>query len=105
MAELRNSYRLPFGDARLDLTGLDFTGQSRSVDVNLNAGELEVRVPDNVDVVADVSVDAGDAQVFDRKLSGFGQADTVENNGLDGVGGGSLRLTIHVNTGTVEVSR
>ncbi|MEV0718102.1 PspC domain-containing protein [Asanoa sp. NPDC050611] len=105
MNELRPSYRLPFGDARLDLTNLDFAGQTKEVDVNLNAGELEVRVPDNVDVVADVNIDAGDAQVFDRSASGFGQSTTVEDNGLDGVGGGTLRLTIHVNTGRVEVSR
>jgi hypothetical protein len=105
MAELRPSYRLPFGDARLDLTNLDFTGQSKEVDIDLNAGQLDVRVPDNVDVIADVDVDAGDAQVFDRSTSGLGQSITVADNGEDGVGGGTLRLTIHVNTGQVEVSR
>ena len=105
MAELRPSYRLPFGDARLDLTNLDFAGQSKEVDISLNAGQLDVRVPDNVDVIADVDIDAGDAQVFDRSTSGLGQSLTVADNGEDGVGGGTLRLTIHVNTGQVEVSR
>ncbi|GIF72971.1 PspC domain-containing protein [Asanoa siamensis] len=105
MNELRTNYRLPFGDARLDLTNLDFTGQTRDVNVNLNAGELEVRLPDNVDVVTDVNVDAGDAQIFDRSFSGLAQSLTVEDNGPDGVGGGTLRLTIQVNTGRVEVSR
>ncbi|GAA1872105.1 PspC domain-containing protein [Asanoa iriomotensis] len=105
MNELRPNYRLPFGDARLDLTSLDFAGQSKEVAVTLNAGDLEVRVPDNVDVVADVTVDAGDAQVFDQSMSGLGQSTTVEDNGSDGAGGGLLRLTIHVNTGRVEVNR
>ncbi|MDG4821109.1 PspC domain-containing protein [Asanoa sp. WMMD1127] len=105
MTELRPSYRLPFGDARLDLTTLDFTGQTREVDVTLNAGDLEIRVPENVDVVADVNIDAGDADVFDRSLSGIGQQTTVADNGADGVGGGTLRLYVHVNTGRVEVTR
>ncbi|SNS87807.1 Predicted membrane protein [Asanoa hainanensis] len=105
MNELRTSYRLPFGDARLDLSALDFTNQDRQVDVSLNAGDLEVRVPDYVDVIADVSVDAGDAQVFNRSASGFGQSITVEDDGEDGVGGGTLRLTIHNNAGRVEVTR
>ena len=105
MAELQPRYRLPFGDARLDLTNLDFAGQSKEVDISLNAGELDVRVPETVDVVANVDIDAGDAQVFDRSAGGFGQSMTVTDNGEDGVGGGTLRLTIHVNTGHVEVSR
>ncbi|GIF65887.1 hypothetical protein Ais01nite_39220 [Asanoa ishikariensis] len=105
MDELRTSYRLPFGDARLDLTSLDFTGLDREIDVNINAGDLEVRVPENVDVIADVNVDAGDAQVFDRSTSGLGQSVTVADNGEDGVGGGTLRLTIHANAGRVEVTR
>ncbi|MEV4618748.1 PspC domain-containing protein [Asanoa sp. NPDC049573] len=105
MTELRPSYRLPFGDARLDLTNLDFAGQTKDVDISINAGELDVVVPDNVDVVADVNVDAGDAQVFDRSTGGFGQSITVADNGDDGAGGGTLRLTISVNTGHVEVSR
>jgi phage shock protein PspC (stress-responsive transcriptional regulator) len=106
VAGLRPDYRMAFGDATLDLTNVDFTGQSRDVSVNVNFGELTVLLPPDVDVSARVDVDAGDARVFDERTGGFGEpALDVTDLGVDGPGGGNLRLLIHVNTGDVEVTR
>lgn len=103
---VRDDYRFPFGDATLDLTRVDFTGQNKVVSVNVNAGELTVLLPSDVDVAARVDVDAGDARVLGQRVSGFGQpAIEVTDLGDDGAGGGNLRLLIHVNTGDVEVTR
>jgi hypothetical protein len=49
---------------------------------------------------------AGDATVFGHNWGGFNQ-DTRELSdvGKDGVGGGHLRLLIHVRAGELEVTR
>ncbi|HEY6593298.1 MAG TPA: PspC domain-containing protein [Asanoa sp.] len=105
-AALNSNYDLPFGDGTLDLSGVDFAGQDKTVTITMNVGELRVLVPPKVDVTARVDVDAGDARVFGTSSSGFAQpAVNVTDLGDDGAGGGSLKLDVHVNAGDVEVTR
>jgi hypothetical protein len=105
-SEIKNSYESSFGTATLDLTNVDFTGQDRTVAVQVNAGDLEIILPPKVDVDVRADVNAGDAHVFDSQWGGF-NADTqqITNNGVDGPGGGHLRLDIRVNAGTLGVHR
>jgi hypothetical protein len=105
-AEVNPTYDLPFGTGTLDLTGVDFAGQDKSVTISMNVGEVKVLVPPKVDVTAQVDVDAGDARVFGSSSSGFAQPTVnVTDLGEDGAGGGSLKLFVHVNAGDVEVTR
>jgi hypothetical protein len=104
--ELANRYENNFGDAVLDLTNIDFTGQDRQVTVEVNFGALEVIVPPEVDVTATVEVGAGEADVFGDSWSGVNRPDTaVTDLGSDGAGGGQLDLTVRVNAGNAEVHR
>ena len=103
---LHGDYEHQAGSATLDLRQLDFTGQERTVRVRIQAGNLEVRVPDNVDVTATADVRLGSATIFDRNANGVKISDfTVTDLGEDGAGGGKLHLEIDVSLGDAEVYR
>jgi Cell wall-active antibiotics response 4TMS YvqF len=104
--QLDSRYAIGIGNALLDLSLLDFAGQSKSVEVSVDVGDLTVIVPPNVDVRAETSVDVGDANVFGTEWGGIGQSTrTVTDNGVDGPGGGELVIRATVDVGNVEVRR
>ncbi len=106
VADLGNRYELNVGSADLDLRQIDFTGQDAAVSVRVNAGDLQVTLPPNVDATVRTDVTAGNAEIFDRQWSGLNTpARDVIDLGADGEGGGKLRLTIRINAGNVEVHR
>ncbi|MEU8374303.1 PspC domain-containing protein [Micromonospora sp. NPDC048894] len=104
--ELADRYENSFGDATLDLRAVDFDKRDTDLTVVVNFGEATIVVPPNVDVTAVTNVKAGEATVFGKSSSGLdGQGRQVTDLGLDGAGGGTLRLTVHVNAGNLEVIR
>lgn len=104
--QLQSTYRLDTGNALLDLSRLDFTGQHRSVDVHLSVGNLTVVLPSTVDVQVRSTVSIGDAVVLGQRWGGIGQSGhAVTDNGSDGAGGGTLTVTASVNVGNLEVRR
>jgi phage shock protein PspC (stress-responsive transcriptional regulator) len=104
--ELSTRYDTTFGDGILDLTNVDFTDRDVQVTVQVNFGKLQVIVPANVDVTTNVDVKAGDARIFGDRWSGVNNPSRqVTDLGADGVGGGKLRLFLHVNAGDAEVYR
>ncbi|HEX5541243.1 MAG TPA: PspC domain-containing protein [Micromonospora sp.] len=104
--ELASHYEVKVGEATLDLTRIDFTDRDAQVSVRMNFGDLTVIVPRYVDVTVSAEVQAGDAEVFDKRWSGFGlPSRELTDLGEDGPGGGSLRLSVHLNVGDLEVRR
>jgi hypothetical protein len=104
--QLDSSYRIGVGNARLDLTGLDFTDRSSAVDVSVDVGNLTVLLPPNVDVAVEASVDVGNARVLGAQWNGIGQSErTITDDGADGPGGGRLSLRTTVDVGDLEVRR
>lgn len=104
--QLDPAYRIGIGNARLDLSGLVFTGRNASVDVSVDVGNLTVLLPRDVDVTVDASVEVGTAQVLGEHWDGIGQARrSVSDNGPDGAGGGQLTLRATVDVGDLEVRR
>ncbi|WP_433535688.1 PspC domain-containing protein [Micromonospora sp. CA-249363] len=104
--DLADRYENSFGDAVLDLRGIDFTKQDTQVTVAINFGQATVVVPPNVDVTTVADVNAGDATVFGNRSGGIdGRLRESTDLGADGPGGGKLRLYIHVNAGNLEVTR
>jgi hypothetical protein len=104
--QLDSSYRIGIGNARLDLTGLDFTDRSLAVDVSVDVGNLTVLLPSDVDVVVEASVDVGNAGVLGEQWNGISQAArTITDDGIDGPGGGRLSLKATVDVGDLEVRR
>lgn len=105
-AELQPSYEQSFGTAELDLRQINFTGQNAEVDVELNAGDMTVLLPPNVDTTVRVEVNAGNAEVFGSSWDGFNAStQDVSDQGADGPGGGHLRINLEVNAGSAEVHR
>jgi hypothetical protein len=104
--QLQGTYEVSIGNAVLDLSEVDFTGRSESVDVRVDVGDLDIILPPNVDVDLDVSVDVGNAQVLGQRWSGIGQPQRrISDNGTDGAGGGNLTMRVTVDVGDVEVRR
>jgi predicted membrane protein len=106
VAEISDSYGHGVGSVRLDLSGVDFANQHKSVEVHVNFGDLRIIVPENVDVTVHAKVDTGDGKVFGTDWSGVSRPTyTVTDLGADGPGGGRLDLDLKVNVGTLEVTR
>jgi Cell wall-active antibiotics response LiaF, C-terminal len=104
--QLTGSYAINVGNAYLDLSAVDFAGQSRTVTVSVDAGNLTIVVPSRVDVQAEVQVNVGNATVFGERWSGIGQGrHAVTDQGADGPGGGELTIQATVNVGNAEVRR
>jgi phage shock protein PspC (stress-responsive transcriptional regulator) len=103
---LADRYQQNFGDAMLDLSNVDFSGTTRSVTVQLNAGDLTILLPDKVDTTVNAAIHIGDAQVFGEHWGGFGSPrHQVIDDGPDGPGGGTLVLDVRLNAGDLEVHR
>jgi phage shock protein PspC (stress-responsive transcriptional regulator) len=102
---IADRYEIPLGEATLDLRQVDFTGQQMETTVIMHGGQLKVLLPPKVDTVASVDVDLGSATVFGDVADGPDLAQEVTDHGLDGVGGGDLRLTVKMDFGDVEVIR
>ncbi len=100
------TYRLGIGNARLDLSGLDFTNRNDAVQVSVDVGNLTVLLPSTVDVTIQASVNVGNATVFGEQWNGIGQSQrSITDNGPDGPGGGQLSIVARVDVGDLEVRR
>jgi membrane-bound ClpP family serine protease len=105
-ADVASEYSHGIGDATLDLSAVDFTGQDKTINVRANIGDTTIILPANVDVVVNARIDAGNAEVFGQNWDGVNtQQHTITDLGADGTGGGHLVLNVHVNTGHLEVMR
>lgn len=106
VAAVADRYDFPLGNETIDLRGVDFTGAQQDTTITMKAGQVRVLLPDNVDTTASVDVVRGRAQIFGRDFSGNDVGtQSVTDTGADGPGGGTLRLTISMNAGNVEVTR
>ncbi len=104
--QLQPSYRIDAGNAVLDLSRLDFTRHSTSLDVHVSVGNLAIVLPSAVDVEIRSTVEIGNATVLGQRWSGIGQSPhTITDNGGDGPGGGQLTINATVNVGDLEVRR
>lgn len=104
--QLDPTYRLGFGNGRLDLSGLDFTNRNDAVQVSVDVGNLTVIVPSTVDVTIQAGVNVGNANVFGERWDGIGQSQrSFTDNGPDGAGGGQLNIVAQVDVGNLEVRR
>src|SRR5690606_42004786 len=87
------------GAVEVDMSDVDFTGTSTTVEIRVGLGAIQVIVPSDVDVTVDAAVNIGSANVFDEEWNGLGAgARTVTDLGRDGPGGGELHIAASVNT-------
>jgi hypothetical protein len=105
IADLPASVDYGVGTARYDLTAVDFTGVDATSNLSIGAGELLVIVPRDVDVTVEARVGLGEADLFNDESGGPSTERTITDLGGDGVGGGTLDLTMDVGLGHLEVRR
>ncbi|WP_306210015.1 PspC domain-containing protein [Actinoplanes sp. RD1] len=106
LAAVADRYDFTIGNATLDLRALDFTGQDQAVAVSMRVGQVRVLLPDSVDTSVTVALDDGRAAIFGQSYDGGNLSSReITDLGVDGRGGGTLRLTIDMDAGNVEVIR
>lgn len=102
LAALMPRYDLGMGKLTLDLTELDFTGETRAVEVNVGLGELLVILPPGVS--ADVSGDVGAGEVDALGVRRKGLGNSVQHRD-EGTHAGTLAIELNVGLGKAQVLR
>lgn len=102
-ADVRDSYDFSAGDFTVDLSGVtdveDLDGRELSIDAGL--GDLEVIVPDGMDVSIEASAGAGDVTVLGERSEGLGVTQEGFVDGGDEVP--DMRISIDLGAGQVNV--
>lgn len=109
LGDLRPEYRLGAGSLRVDLSGLDLAGETRSVVIELAVGELDVILPPEPALELTIENDIGVIDFRDR-AEGLGAEDDSSGFGndfrlVDDEGDGRLVVDIRNDIGDVEVTR
>jgi hypothetical protein len=99
-------YHVKLGYGHLDLRDVDFTGEDATTRLTVNAGSMEVFLPPDVDLTADLKVSYGNVRLFDQEINGASVRRQVSDLGDDQrAGPGRVTLVITVRNGNVEVYR
>jgi phage shock protein PspC (stress-responsive transcriptional regulator) len=101
-AEVVGSYEHGVGKLEIDLAGVTDAAQltGSTVRVQNGIGETRVIVPDDLNVVVDADLRAGEIRAFDRKVNG---TDDELVYPADDPGAPALTLRIHQTFGNIEV--
>ena len=98
--EIETHYSIDIGNMVIDLTKLDWNGETVALSATVDAGNLEIRIPNNVAVVGTASVDVGRVSAGGRSSSGVGQPTLA----FDEPGTlGTVMLDIHVDVGAIDI--
>jgi phage shock protein PspC (stress-responsive transcriptional regulator) len=99
-AELDGSYSIDVGSLVVDLRQLPWDGQSIDLDLSVDAGNIEVIVPDGVGLVGEASLDVGQVTVLDRVTAGIGNPTLI----FDDPGPlGTVELDASADVGNISV--
>lgn len=100
--ELESAYSIDVGNMVIDLTELPWSGQEIRVEASIDAGNLEIHIPDGVGIVGSASVNVGRVAEPGRSSSGLGDP----NLGWDDPGvRGTVILDAHVDVGNIDIRR
>lgn len=99
VSAIEASYELGVGSMVLDLSDVEFDGQTVESSAEVGIGELVVLVPDTVMVVVDGEAGIGEVELFGRSSNGVGvdRSDTSDGES------GTLTLDLSIGIGSIEV--
>jgi phage shock protein PspC (stress-responsive transcriptional regulator) len=101
-ADVEDSYSVEIGNLVIDLTELPWDGETVSIEARVDAGNIEIRVPEDVGIVGSASVDVGRVGAHGRESSGLGSPGLDFNEtGTEG----TLILDAQVDIGNIDVNR
>lgn len=101
VAEVQPTYDLAIGRRVVDLTAVDVPEGGLDLTIDQGLGQVEVVLPADAAVVADVHIDGGEARVLGRVDSGLDVDLTVRDPGT----GGTVDLRVDLTFGQVVVCR
>ena len=98
--ELEDGFDIDIGNLVIDLRELPWSGEEVELFARVDAGNLEVIVPDDVGITGTASVDIGRVAAPGRESSGIGNPNlTFDFSGPDG----NVDLDLHVDVGNIDV--
>jgi hypothetical protein len=101
-AELDESYSLDVGNLLIDLRQLPWDGREIDLTVSVDAGNVEIRLPDDVGLTGQAEVEVGRVAGPNMEASGLGNpALTFNDSGPDG----TVNLDASVDIGNIEISQ
>jgi hypothetical protein len=101
---LEKNYRLAVGQLTIDLTDADLPEKATDIHARVGIGQLTVRVPRGVAVIARGEAGAGQLVLLGREESGVNRELTVSSRPASG-GRPRLRLFLTIGLGQIEVTR
>jgi phage shock protein PspC (stress-responsive transcriptional regulator) len=102
--EISKGYELLAGEALIDMSDFEFSpGEDARLNIDMAVGETTVRVPRDVYVEADLSLQAGEIVFFDTERTGQGVG-IVDSDG-DPESDARLTLVVDGALGTVQIER
>jgi phage shock protein PspC (stress-responsive transcriptional regulator) len=112
VGEIQPLYQRSLGDVNLDLRDVDLSVPAGGVAtpvrtrIEIGAGSVDVRVPENADVTLSGKIDLGDFEFGDLQQDGSNVPVQGTDLGADGIASGRpLLIDIESNLGSVEVHR
>ena len=101
-AEVEDVYSVDVGNLMIDLSDLPWDGQTIHLSARVDLGNLEIRIPREVGIVGEASVDIGRVATTGRTSSGLGSPHLSFNEtGTDG----TVFLDASVDVGNIEIRR
>jgi phage shock protein PspC (stress-responsive transcriptional regulator) len=100
--ELEPRYEVDAGRIELDLRELDLAGERIEVDVRIGAGEIVVRVPEEVGLVIEAEAGIGQIDLVGRASSGGIAPNRTWSRPADD-GAGTIQLDLSAGVGSISV--
>lgn len=100
--ELSTDYSIDVGELTIDLRSLPWEGEDIVLNASVDAGNLEIFVPEDVGIVGQASVDVGRVSSSGRSSAGLGDP-TLTWNAEGELG--TVLLDAHVDIGNIEIRR
>jgi phage shock protein PspC (stress-responsive transcriptional regulator) len=101
--DLQTNYHFDVGSLYIDLTDLPWEGQSIEIDASVDAGNIEIRIPDEVGLIGEASVDVGRVASDGRESAGLGNPTLRFNDDTGTLGTVNLDATVDI--GNIEIYR
>lgn len=98
--DLEGSYTFDVGNMVIDLSQLDWNGETIELDASGDIGNLEVRIPDDVSVTGIATADVGRVSGPEGQSAGLGNP-TIEFN--EPGTSGAVHLDLEISIGNIEV--
>ncbi len=98
--ELEGSYSIDLGNLVIDLSDLPWDGETIDLDASVDAGNIEIRLPEGVGLDGRASVDVGRVGAFGRESAGLGNPTlTFDDPGPRG----TVDLDATVSMGNIDI--